>query len=84
MLNPQVLVAILDETVKALTDLDLDTLHALERRITVLADQVEPGDEIGLAMPNKDVLEMLLRNCEANLKTLQHLHLRNTRDSWER
>jgi hypothetical protein len=84
MLNSQALAVILDETVKALTEQNLDTLHTLERRIAILAAQAEPGDEIHLAMSNKDVLEILLRNCEVNLKTLQYLHLRNTSDSWER
>jgi hypothetical protein len=84
MSNQQTLATILDETVKALSELDLDTLHALKHRITSLADQVVPGDDMNLALSNKNVLEILLRNCETNLKTLQHLHLRNTRDQWER
>jgi hypothetical protein len=84
MSNRQLLADILDETVKALTELDLASLHSLKRRITALADHGVLGDDIGLALPNKNLLEIVLRNCEANLKTLQHLHLRNTRNQWER
>jgi hypothetical protein len=78
------LVDILDETAEALSKLDVEKLNALERRIVLLADSnANLGREsIGLVIPKKRQLEILLQNCQANLDALIRLHARNMRNQW--
>ena len=75
----------LDETIRALAILDLDTLKAVERRMTVLAQSRLIADEvsIGSIRVKKRVLEQVLNHSESNLNALRRLYGRNTRDLWE-
>jgi hypothetical protein len=75
---------ILDETVKALTDLDSGSLHALEQRIVALAKSGESyeSDDAGLILAKKRLLEIVLQNCQVNLDALTRLHARNMRKQW--
>jgi len=74
---------ILDETVKALINLDSVELHALEQRIVGLAESHQRDvSDIGLALSKKSELEIVLQNCHANLDALTRLHTRNTRNQW--
>ena len=75
---------ILDETVTALRDLDLDTLQALEQRIVALAKSGEgyERDDAGLVLSKKRLLEIVLHNCQINLDALKRLHARNMRKQW--
>ena len=75
---------ILDQTVAAFRDLDLDALEALEKQIVTLA---EAGarfelDEAGPILSKKRLLEFLLQNCQVNLDALTKLHARNLREQW--
>ncbi|GGG73828.1 hypothetical protein [Edaphobacter dinghuensis] len=82
----QALCNALDETVHALAILDLDTLQAIERQMTTLA-QTEPvadGLDIDSILAKKRVLELVLYHSESNLNALRRLYGRNTRDLWER
>jgi hypothetical protein len=80
----QILIDILDETVEALSNLDLEKLNALERRIVLLAESNAnfAGDSIGLVLPKKRQLEIMLQNCQVNLDALTRLHARNMRNQW--
>jgi hypothetical protein len=80
----QALVEVLDETVKALSKLDLSELQALEQRIFVLAkDGVQYGSvDIGLALSTRHQLEIILQNFQINLDALTRLHARNMRNQW--
>jgi hypothetical protein len=76
---------VLDETIQALSLFDFNRLKALEERVSALADSGAKcsGNSIDL-MNKKRLLKMILQSCEANLKALNHLHRRNTRDQWAR
>jgi hypothetical protein len=80
----QTLAAILDETVKALSDLDSGSLQALEQRIVALAKSGEryERDDAGLILSKKRLLEIVLQNCQVNLDALTRLHARNMRNQW--
>jgi hypothetical protein len=75
---------ILDETVKALSDLDSGSLLALEQRIAALAESSEKfePDQDGLILSKKRLLEIVLQNCQVNLDALTRLHARNMRNQW--
>jgi len=80
----QALAEILDETVKALRDLDSDALDALKQQIVTLAEcreQFEPHDA-GLILSKRRLLEIVLQNCQVNLDALTRLHARNMRKQW--
>ena len=80
----QVVADVLDETIQALTLLDFNKLEVLERRISAFADSGArcSRDSLDLIMAKKRVLELVLQNCDVNLKALDRLHGRNTRDQW--
>jgi hypothetical protein len=80
----QALADILDETVKALINLDSEKLHTLEQRITALAESnmKYETDGIDLALPKKRQLRIILQNCQANLDAITRLHARNVRNQW--
>jgi hypothetical protein len=80
----QALAEILDETIKALRDLDSDALEALEQRIVALAksSQKYERDDGGLVLLKKGSLEIVLQNCRVNLDALTRLHARNMRNQW--
>jgi hypothetical protein len=78
------LVDILDETAEAFSKLDLEKLNALEQRIILLAESnanIE-RDGIGLVLPKKRQLEIILQNCRVTLDALNQLHARNMRNQW--
>jgi len=80
----QSLIDILDETIEALSKLDLEKLTALEQRIVSFAEcnaNLET-EGIGLVLPKKRQLQMLLQNCRTNLDALTRLHARNMRNQW--
>jgi hypothetical protein len=80
----QALAEILDETVKALRDLDSASLQALEQRIVALAkssEKFEP-DHARPILSKKRLLEIVLQNCQVNLDALTRLHARNMRKQW--
>jgi hypothetical protein len=74
----------LDETIKALTILDLNRLQTLEERISALAKYSIVGSRGSLSaiLAKKHVLELILQNCDSNLATLHRLHGRDTRVQW--
>jgi primosomal protein N'' len=80
----QALADILDETVKALSDLDSHSLQALEQRIVALAESSEryERDDAGLILSKERLLEIVLQNCQVNLDALTRLHARNMRNQW--
>ena len=80
----QTVADILDETIHALTHLDLDTLQILEKRISGLAAYGTSfrRNDIDLIQEKQRLLGVLLHNCERNLNILTRLHGRNTRDQW--
>jgi hypothetical protein len=80
----QAVADVLDETIQALTVLDFNRLQVLERRISAFASSGArcSRDSFDLIMAKKRILELVLQNCETNLKALNRLHGRNTRDQW--
>ncbi len=75
---------VLDETIQAFTQLDLHSLQALERRISILTESgiSSRGDSLNLILAKQHLLQLLLQSCEANLDILNRLHGRNTREQW--
>lgn len=84
MTTDQTLAEVLDETIKALSNLDSAKLHALEQRIVglVRSNVKYDRDGIELVLQKKRMLEIILQNFQVNLDTLTRLHARNTRDQW--
>jgi hypothetical protein len=80
----QALAEVLNETINALSSLDLAKLDALEQRIVLLAGSYPQyeSDGSGLVLPKKRQLEIILQNCKANLDALTRLHARNMRNQW--
>jgi hypothetical protein len=80
----QTVADVLDETIQALTLLDLNRLQALEAQISALAvsNAKCSADSTNLITAKKRLLELILQNFEENLKTLNHLHRRNLREQW--
>jgi hypothetical protein len=80
----QTLTEVLDETIKALTSLDLARVQALEQRIVSLARSNGKcdRDRMGLVLLKKDQLEIILRSFQVNLDALMRLHARNMRNQW--
>jgi hypothetical protein len=80
----QSLIDILDQTIEALSRLDLEKLTALEQRIMSLAEcNANLATEgIGLVLPKKRQLQILLQNCRVNLDALTRLHARSMRTQW--
>jgi hypothetical protein len=76
---------VLDQTIQALTFLDLNKLQTLERRISAMAESsVEWNrDSFPSLLAKKRLLELVLQNCKSNLDALNRLHGRNMRDQWE-
>lgn len=77
---------VLDETIHALSLLDLDRLQMLEKRVSALtqSDVLFDADCLNSILAKKRLLKLVLQNCELNLDTLNRLHGRNTRDQWAR
>jgi hypothetical protein len=75
---------VLDQTIQALTLMDLNKLQSLERRISLLAESNATCDREGLPslLAKKRLLELILQSCKSNLDALNRLHRRNTRDQW--
>jgi vacuolar-type H+-ATPase subunit H len=75
---------IVDETIQALTHLDLDRLQSLERRMAALAksDLASGRENLETILAKKRLLGFVLQNCESNLDALKRLHRRNARDQW--
>jgi hypothetical protein len=84
MIIDQVVGEILDQTIQALTVLDLNKLQALERRISAMAESdVEWNrDSFPSLVAKKRLLELVLQNCKSNLDALNRLYGRNMRDQW--
>jgi hypothetical protein len=82
--NDQAVAEILDETVQAITVLDLNRLKNPEEKISALAKYSITWGRGGInaMLAKKHLLDLILRNCESNLDSLKHLHGRNTRDQW--
>jgi hypothetical protein len=75
---------VLDETIHALTLLDLKSLQELEERVLSLAKAtvVCGSRSFSSILAKKRLLELILQNYESNLDVLTRLHGRNTRDQW--
>jgi len=78
------LVDILDETIEALSRLDLEKLTALEQRIVLLAECNAnlATENIGLVLAKNRQLQIFLQNCQVNLDALTRLHARSMRNQW--
>ncbi len=81
----QAVADILDETITALSLLDLNCLEALEKRIAGLAGSKLVADQAGMdsIRARRDVLEGVLHHSASNLNALNRLYGRDTRDQWE-
>jgi hypothetical protein len=75
---------VLDQTIQALSFLDLSKLQALEKRISVIAESsiVWNEDSRFSLLAKKRLLELILQNFKSNLDALNRLHRRNGRDQW--
>jgi hypothetical protein len=82
----QAIADMLDETLEALVRLDMDRLVLLEERMEVLTQSnvIFGESSIGSIVAKRRVLELVLRNSEENLNTLNRLHSRNMGSQWVR
>ena len=82
----QSIATILDETIAALSSFDSARLESLEQQIRALSGSTVEVDaaEGNAVLQKKHLLEILLRNCDANLNTLKRLHARSAREPWVR
>ncbi len=80
----QALLGVLDETIQALTVADAKRLEALRVQAEALPklQVASGGDQFDQLLAKKQMLEIILRNCESNINVLSRLHQRNTRDQW--
>jgi hypothetical protein len=80
----QSLIDILDQTIEALSKLDLEKLTALEQRIVSLEELNAnlATESIGLVLPKKRQLQIFLQHCQVNLDALTRLHARSMRNQW--
>jgi hypothetical protein len=81
----QAVAEVLDETIEALSLLDLSRLETLETRIAGLAGSRLVADQSGMdsIRARRDALEGVLHNSASNLNALNRLYGRETRDQWE-
>jgi hypothetical protein len=84
MVIDQVVDDILDQTIQALTLLDLKKLQILEQRIVAVAESkvVFNQGNLNSQLAKKRTLELILQSCKSNLDMLNRLHRRNVRDQW--
>ncbi|MGD0445218.1 MAG: hypothetical protein ABSA39_14885 [Edaphobacter sp.] len=84
MTDDQALTDVLDETIDALSNLDLTRLYAAEQRILLLKgfSANEERDNIGVLLAKRRALGILLQNFQVNLDALTRLHARNVRKQW--
>lgn len=84
MTTGQAVEDVLDETLKALASLDLESLQAQEAQVAVLAqsDLILDGLSRASVLMKKRVLELVLHKSASNLNALNRLYGRDTRDSW--
>jgi hypothetical protein len=84
MANDQAAADILEETIRAITMLDLNQLKTLEEKISVMAQYSITCGKGGIntILAKKHLLDLILQNCESNLDILNRLHGRNTREQW--
>ncbi len=84
MANDQTATDMLDETIRAITMLDLNRLKTLEEKISAMAQYSITCGKGGIntILAKKHLLDLILQNCESNLDILNRLHGRNTREQW--
>jgi hypothetical protein len=86
MTTGQAVEDVLDETLKGLASLNLESLQAQEKQVAVLAQSNVILDELSRAsiLMKKRVLELVLHKSALNLNALNRLYGRDTRDTWGR
>ncbi len=84
MATDHLVVNILDETILALTFLDINSLQVLEKQLSTLSKlKVTCSDDVFcLIQTKKRLLGLILQNYRANLDALNRLHGRNMRYQW--
>ena len=82
----QMVSAILDETIAALTGFDYARLEMLEERMGAMSTTNLDWNAAGISevQQRSRLLESLLLNCGANLNTLKRLYARNRMEPWVR
>jgi len=82
--SDQAVAEALDETVQAIRVLDLNRLKTPEEKISALAQYSIAWGKGGInaMLAKKHLLDLIVRNCEANLDSLKHLNGKDTRDQW--
>ena len=85
MATCQALADVLDETIKSLAMLDLESLQILKKRAFLLAQSTFVVDEVGTTslLAKQRVLEQLLHGSASNLNAFSRLHGRDKRYPWE-
>jgi hypothetical protein len=84
MASNQAAADILDETIQAISMLNLNRLKTLEEKISAMAQYSITCGKGGIntILAKKHLLDLILQNCESNLEILNRLYGRNTRDQW--
>ncbi len=76
--------ALLDETIAALSTLDLERLLSLEESMLPLAKSGVTDDCISTLIEKQQLLKQMLVATESNLAGLARLHQRNGAETWAR
>lgn len=85
MATCQAVADVLDETIKALVLLDLETLQILQERAKALAESNLVIDSIGInsVLARKQMLELVLHGSASNLNALNRLYGKDPGGPWE-
>ena len=80
----QSVAALLDETIAALSEFDLERLLSLEEKMLLLANSGITGGSIPSLVERQQILGRLLEATQSNVAGLVRLHQRNGADAWVR
>jgi hypothetical protein len=80
----QSVAALLDETIVALSEFDLERLLSLEEKMLLFATSGITGDSIPSLAERQQILGHLLEATQSNLVGLTQLHQRDGADAWVR
>lgn len=80
----QTVADVLDGTIEALTSLDLEQLHSLEKQMLGLAASGASIRRLPPLLERRDRLRRMLEETRSNLDVLEMLWSRKERERWER
>jgi hypothetical protein len=80
----QSVAALLDETIAALSEFDLERLLSLEEKMLLLTNSGITGGSIPSLVETQQILGRLLEATQSNIAGLARIHQRDGADAWVR